>query len=641
MSYHNKSRQEMLDVQYATRLRLCKVQALLGMFFLLVFSWISYLNQSIVLAGILFVCALICTVVVYLLYRTNRIEIAVNLSNINLFLLPLTLLVTGGHENTGILWIYPTLAVGLFVNRLWPAVTLYGSFIFISSLLLFTPMSELLMASYSFSESIRFEVTLFLLSLICLSVLHSKERADEMIIQLHDEDIRKLAYYDALTGLPNRRNFKSNLTRLLRRAGKEDKRVGLLYIDLDNFKQVNDNYGHEVGDILLRSFSDLLKETVRPTDMIMDDKFDELARLGGDEFVVILNDLSSPISSAVVAERILKLFENGFETVENTHSVFASIGIATFPDDAATPDELLHHADLAMYEAKRNGRNRFEYYTKDIAELLRERNYIEEQLKIALEQNQLSLVYMPVFSCRTLEIVGIEALLRCQNLAEEGITPEQFISVAEKTNLIKELDLWVIDNSLANLAELQHKQGFTGKVCINISGAELQNESFSRAVKGLLEKHRVVPSTVELEISETALLLSDEKIALAFEKIKALGVSITLDDFGTGSTAFGQLNHYPLDCLKIDSSFVKELFSEHADKTKMVKIVNNLGKLYDLRIAAKGVENQMQLEYLQEIDCDWVQGYLLSYPLKKPDLISFISQNNAVDLSVNCVQTLP
>ena len=630
----------MLDVQFATRLRFCKIQALLGVAFLLVFSWISYINQSTGLSGILFVCALICSVVVYLLYRTNRIESAVNLLNINLFLLPLTLLVTGGHENTGILWIYPTLAVSLFVNRFWTAVTLYGSFIFLSSLLLFTPMSELLMTHYSLSESIRFEVTLFLLSLICLAVLHSKERADEMIIQLHDEDIRKLAYYDALTGLPNRRNFKSNLTRLLRRAGKEDKRVGLLYIDLDNFKQVNDNYGHEVGDILLRSFSDLLKETVRPTDMIMDDKFDELARLGGDEFVVILNDLSSPISSAVVAERILKLFENGFETVENTHSVFASIGIATFPDDAATPDELLHHADLAMYEAKRNGRNRFEYYTKDIAELLRERNYIEEQLKIALEQNQLSLVYMPVFSCHTLEIVGVEALLRCQNLAEEGITPEQFISVAEKTNLIKELDLWVIDNSLANLAELQLQQGFTGKICINISGAELQNETFSNAVQELLGKHKVSPSSVELEISETALLLSDEKIASAFDKIKALGVSIALDDFGTGSTAFGQLNHYPLDCLKIDSSFVRELFSEHADKTKMVKIVNNLGKLYDLRIAAKGVENQRQLEYLQEINCDWVQGYLLSYPLKKPDLINFISQRNVDEVSTNSVQAL-
>lgn len=640
MNYHNKSRQEMLDVQYATRARLCKIQALLAVVFLSVFSWISYINQSIGLASILSTCALICVVIVFLLYRTNKIEIAVNLFNINLFLLPLTLLVTGGHENTGIFWIYPTLAVGLFVNRFWPAVTLYGSFIFLSSLLLFTPMSEFLLTSYSDTEAIRFEVTLFLLSLICLSVLHSKEQSDEMIIQLHDEDIRKLAYYDALTGLPNRRNFKSNLTRLLRRAGKEEKRVGLLYIDLDNFKQVNDNYGHEVGDILLRSFSDLLKETVRPTDMIMDDKFDELARLGGDEFVVILNDLSSPISSAVVAERILKIFENGFETVENTHSVFASIGIATFPDDASTPDELLHHADLAMYEAKRNGRNRFEYYTKDIAELLRERNYIEEQLKLALEQDLLSLVYMPVFNCNTLEVVGIEALLRCPYLAEEGIAPEQFIAVAEKTNLIKDIDLWVIDNSLANLAELQSQQNFMGKVCINISGAELQNELFSNSVKELLEKHQVSPSLVEFEISETALVLSDEKIASALIKIKALGVSVALDNFGTGHTAFGQLNHYPLDCLKIDSSFVKELFSDHADKTKMVKIVNNLGKLYDLRIAAKGVETQRQLEYLQEIKCDWVQGYLLSYPLKKSDLMDYISQNDVDHASVNSAQLL-
>jgi diguanylate cyclase (GGDEF)-like protein len=640
VSQHNKSRQEMLDIQYATRSRLCTIQASLGVVFLLVFSWVSYTNQSIMLATILFACALICATVVYLLSSTNRIEIAVNLFNINLFLLPLTLLVTGGHENTGILWIYPTLAVGLFVNRFWPAVTLYGSFIFISSLLLFTPISELLMTSYSLSESVRFEVSLFLLSLICLSVLHSKERADEMIVQLHDEDMRKLAYYDGLTGLPNRRNFRSNLTRQLHRAGKEGKRVGLLYIDLDNFKQVNDNYGHEVGDLLLRSFSDLLKDTVRPTDMLLDDKLDELARLGGDEFVVILSDLSSPLSSAVVAERILKIFENGFETIENTHSVFASIGIATFPDDAATPEELLHNADLAMYEAKRNGRNRFEYYTQDLTELQREQNHIEEQLKLALEQGQLSLVYMPVFSCHTLEIVGIEALLRCQNLAQEGINPELFIAVANKTNLIKNIDFWIIENSFADLAQLQAQQSFKGKLCLSISGVELLNESFINKVQGLLVKHQIIPSSVEFEISETALPLSDEKVTLALKKLKSLGVSVALDDFGSGHTEFGQLNHYPLDCLKIDGSFVKELFTEHAEQTKMVKVVNNLGKLYDLRIAAKGVETQRQLEYLQEINCDWVQGYLLSYPLKKADLMNTISQHEATYSSLNNARLL-
>ena len=626
MDHHNKSRQEVLDVQFSTRYRLCKIQAFIGLIFLLVFSWVSYLNQSFALAVILLGCAIICAVIVYVLYKTTRIELAVNLLNINLFILPLTLLVTGGHENTGILWIYPTLAVTLFVNRFWPAVTLYGSFIFLSSLLLFTPMSELLLTSYTIHESIRFEVTLFLLSLICLAVLHSKERADQMILQLHDEDIRKLAYYDALTGLPNRRNFKKNLSRLLRRAENEGGSVGLLYIDLDNFKQVNDKYGHEVGDKLLCDFSEKLKEAIRPTDMIINEKFDELARLGGDEFVVILNELHSPINSGAVAERILNMFVDGFETFDRTHSVFASIGIATFPDDASSPDELLHSADLAMYEAKRNGRNRYEFYTKDIAQLMREQRRIEEALKTSLAHNLLSLVYMPVFDCRSLAVTGIEVLLRCPDLMVDNIGPEQFIPIAEKSGLIKDIDLWVIENSFKSLLLLQSSQEFSGKMCINISGLELQNELFPSKVKTLLEKYHIAPSSIEFEITETAFVLNDIKGISTLEKISALGISLALDDFGTGFTAFGQLNSYPVNCLKIDRTFVADLFSEHVAKKKMVKIINNLADLYELRSVAEGVESLEQLEYLQGIGCDWVQGFHLCRPLAFNDLVNFLVQ---------------
>lgn len=629
MNSHNKSRQEMLDVQYATRLRLCKIQALIGFFFLLVFSGVSYTNQSFLLSGILFTCALSGTVIIYLLYRTPKIDLAVHLLNINLFILPLALLVTGGHENTGMLWIYPLLAINLFVNRFLTAVTLYGLFIVISSLLLFTPLSGFLLTSYSFIESVRFEITLFVLCIICLAMLYSKEKADEMIIQLHDEDLRKLAYYDALTGLPNRRNFRTNLTRLLCRTDKEKKRVGLLYIDLDNFKQVNDNYGHEVGDDLLCRFSERLKEAVRPTDIVLNDKFDELARLGGDEFVVILNDIATPECAASVAERVLKIFENGFETIENTHSVFASIGIAVFPEDAETPDELLHNADLAMYEAKRNGRNRYEFYTKNTTEILWERRRIEDGLKVALELNLFSLVYMPLFSCKTLDVVGIEVLLSCPNLAVDGIGPDQFIPVAEKLGLIKDIDLWVIDKSFNSFSDLQLVHGFDGKLCINISGVELRNEQFPRQVGELLEAYQISPSSIELEIAETALVQGDVQSIATLEQLKKLGVTLALDDFGTGHTAFGQLNHYPVDCLKIDGSFVGDLFSEHAGRKKMVKVINNLGKLYELRVVAEGVETETQLEYLQDIGCDWVQGYFLSYPLKEAELIALLAQNKA------------
>lgn len=628
MNYYNKSHQELLDVQFETRMRLCKILAFIGTTFLSVFSIISFKNQHLVLAVVLLVCMFFGLVSLYLLYRTAHGKLAVHIINGILFVLSLTLLFTGGHENTGMLWIYPTIAINLFINRFRPAVFLSGSFIISSSLLLFTPLSDWLITSYSFSTSIRFEVTLFVLCLICLAALHSKERADEMIIQMHDDDIRKLAYYDSLTGLPNRWNFTTNLARLLQRADIDQQQVGLLYIDLDNFKQVNDNYGHQVGDKLLCAVSERLKEAIRPTDVIINAQSGEIARLGGDEFVVILNGLTSSINASIVAERILGVFEGGLEIAETTHPVFASIGIAVFPDDATTPDDLLHHADLAMYEAKRNGRNRYEFYTKAIAETLRERRRIEDGLRQALERNLLSLVFMPLFNCHTLEIVGIEVLLRCQNLAIEGIGPDRFIPVAEKTNLIKEIDLWVIDNSMVRLIELQSSYGYRGKLLINISGVELQDELFPLKIKELLERHQVAPSSIEFEITETAFVLDDDKGIAMLEQLRDLGISLALDDFGTGYTAFSQLINYPVNCLKIDRSFVGDLFSEHEARKNMVHIIRNLAELYELRVVAEGVETQEQLEYLRDIDCDWVQGYFLSHPLKWNDLVNQIDQNN-------------
>jgi EAL domain-containing protein (putative c-di-GMP-specific phosphodiesterase class I) len=268
-----------------------------------------------------------------------------------------------------------------------------------------------------------------------------------------------------------------------------------------------------------------------------------------------------------------------------------------------------------MYEAKRNGRNRFEFYSEEIAKKLRERHHISENLKLALQQNLFSLVYMPLYDCETLEVVGIEVLLRYEKLILEGIGPDLFIPVAEKTNLIKEIDLWVIENSIIDLIELQSKDNFKGKLCINISGVELQNELFPTQVRALFEKYHVVPSTIEFEITETAFVLNSEKSIVILEELRNLGVSLALDDFGTGYTAFSQLIHYPADCLKIDRSFVDALFSNSAPLNKMVPIIKSLAELYELRVVAEGVETKEQLEYLQSIGCDWVQGYFLSRPL--------------------------
>lgn len=628
MIHKDESAREMLEVRAERRLLLCKIISVIGTAFLLVLGVISIKNEMMVLGSILLSCLLIGNFNLYLLYRIANIELSVHILNGILFTLSLTLLFTGGVENTGIYWVYPILAINLFINRFRSAVLLYGTFLIVSSLLLFTPLSEFLLTSYSLTVAIRFELTLIALYLICLTALYSQESAYNTIIKLHDEDIRKLAYYDSLTGLPNRWHIKTTLTRLLKRKSTDKQQVGILYIDLDNFKQVNDNYGHEVGDELLRTFSRRLKEVVRPTDIVGNDRVDDLARLAGDEFIVVLDGLNISLEAGLVAERILKVFEGGLEVGGATHSVFASIGIAIYPQDATSPEKLLHNADIAMYKAKENGRNRFEFYTREIAEKLQQRHQIEDALKSALVQDQLKLVFMPIYDCQTLELISVEVLLRCDTPAMCGVGPEQFIPVAERTNLIKDIDLWVINNSLASLVELQSTIGYRGKFCINISGVELQDDNFPSKVAALIRRHAVAPSCIEFEITETAIVQNDEQGIAILKQLRELGVSLALDDFGTGYTAFSQLIHYPADCLKIDRSFVGDLSSETDARNRMVKIIMNLAKLYELTVIAEGIETKEQLEYLQTIGCDRVQGFLLAQPLSWQNLVKLLVKNN-------------
>ncbi|WOI36842.1 EAL domain-containing protein [Alteromonas sp. CI.11.F.A3] len=617
--------QEMLAVRYRRRYRLCQVLTILGVIFLFALGSFSLVDGAEVLGTILIVNALVGLLNIYLLKRTGNVERAASILSGILFFLSMSLIITGGKNNTGMLWVYPIVAINLFINRFWPAVFWFVIFSVASILLLFTPASILLMTNYSFVEAIRFILTMLALNAICLAALRSEELAYKTIMQLHDDDIRKMAYYDTLTGLPNRWSFKTNLERLLSRAEKDKQRVGLLYIDLDNFKQVNDQYGHEAGDRLLLEFSERLWEEIRPTDQLLKPQTESLARLAGDEFVVLLRNIKAPLDASVVATRILNIFDGGFKVDDVTHMIYASIGIAVYPDDATDPSTLLHHADAAMYDAKHNGRNCFKFFTQEIADTLRQRQRIEKGLRQALNEAHFSLVYMPIFDCNDNTIVAVEVLLRCQSPELEGVGPDHFIPVAETTGLIKEIDLWVIDNAFQALATLQKEHLFKGQICINISGVELHNDAFPAQVKNLLERYNIAPESVELEVTETAFVADDVSALNTLKALDELGVSLALDDFGTGYTAFSQLIHYPADCLKIDRSFVNDLFSEREARNKMVMIIQNLAKLYDLRVIAEGVETEAQMTYLRENGCDWAQGYYLSRPLPWDNLLKLLS----------------
>ncbi|ASM49940.1 hypothetical protein PESP_a1891 [Pseudoalteromonas espejiana DSM 9414] len=616
--------QEMLAVRHRRRYTLCHVLTILGVLFLAAFGGLSLVSGSYVLGTILLINALVGLINLYLLKRSGNVERAAKILSGILFVLSMSLLITGGENNTGMLWIYPIVAINLFINRFWPAVFVFSIFSIASALLLFTPLSALLMTSYSLTEAVRFMLTMLALNSICLAALRSEEQAYETIMQLHADDIRQMAYYDKLTGLPNRWSFKTNLERMLNRAERDKQRIGLLYIDLDNFKQVNDQHGHEAGDRVLLKFSERLLDVIRPNDQIYKPQTESLARLAGDEFVVLLPNIKAPLDASTVAARILNIFKGGFNVDDVDHMIYASIGIAVYPDDSADSTDLLHHANAAMYDAKNNGRNCFKFFTQDIADKLRERQLIEKGLRLALNEARFSLVYMPIFACKDSSIVAVEVLLRCHSPALNGYGPDHFIPVAEATGLIKDIDLWVIDNALKAQGVLQKELSFSGKICINISGVELHNELFPEQVKNLLAHHKIKPNSVELEVTETAFVAGDVTCLKTLNALNELGVSLALDDFGTGYTAFNQLIHYPAHCLKIDRSFVNDLFSEREARNKMVMIIQSLAKLYDLRVIAEGVETEAQMTYLKELGCDWAQGYYLSRPLSWDDFCALL-----------------
>jgi diguanylate cyclase (GGDEF)-like protein len=460
-----------------------------------------------------------------------------------------------------------------------------------------------------------------------LEPLNSNDEISELNNEYLDllKDVERLASFDPLTGLANRRKFNQLLERNIQRSLEQGEPVALLYIDLDNFKRVNDHYGHATGDRLLKLFSERLQDSIRPGDFAVSMNTEITARLAGDEFALLLTNIKTPECTERVADRILSIFNNGFDVDEVSHNVQASIGIAMAPVDGNTAQELLRHADAAMYEAKTNGKNRYQFFNQDIATELKQRHQIEIILNQCLKQNDFNLVYMPIYDAKSLSTAGVEVLLRCPKLASEGMGPDQFIPIAESVGLIEQIDLWVIDHALSRLETLQAISGFKGFFSINISAVELHNQTFPEQLRTLFGKYHIDPSLIELEITETSLAGHDKESISILNQLKEIGVKISLDDFGIGYTAFNQLAHYPVDSLKIDRSFVNNLEEQTVNKQPMVDIILSLANLYKLRVIAEGVETAEQLAYLQARDCHQLQGYHLSKPLKWKEIQSQLS----------------
>ncbi len=442
--------------------------------------------------------------------------------------------------------------------------------------------------------------------------LSSKWRAERRIV--------KLAYFDTLTGLPNREQSYNRLVGALQAAKDNQRMLAVLYLDLDNFKRVNDTLGHAVGDELLCVVADRLRSSLRyggesgPAGTADSARPGDLARLGGDEFLVLLPNLRNATDAGAVAERLITALREPVQLAMNSLVVTPSVGIAVFPRDGADAETLLRNADLAMYFAKRRTPGTHAFFDVAMNANALHRFTIEEQLRGALERNEFTLQYQPQFDVRTGTISGMEALLRWTNVELGAVGPAEFIPVAEETGLIHAIGKWVL-RSACKQARLWRDEGLPfQRIAVNVSGRQFALAEYPAEVAAILEETGLAPSALELEITESVVMADEAWAQKAINELKQLGISLAIDDFGIGYSSFGRLRHFSVDRLKIDRSFVSSVTECNDDRAIAAAIIA-MSRSLRINVTAEGVENFPQLAFLQEQECQDAQGFLLSRPL--------------------------
>jgi diguanylate cyclase (GGDEF)-like protein/PAS domain S-box-containing protein len=431
-------------------------------------------------------------------------------------------------------------------------------------------------------------------------VFHDVSAARELSLRMSH-----LAQHDSLTDLPNRVLLNDRLSQAMAIAQRGKTRLGLLYLDVDRFKTINDSLGHTIGDRLLQSVALRLPACVRHADTV--------SRLGGDEFVILLSQLTQSQDAAVIAEKILSSLSVPYEIEEHTLYATVSIGVVTFPDDGPDADTLLKNADFAMYQAKESGRNCYQFFKPEMNAKAARRQSTENGLRLALERKGFLLHYQPKFDLRTGAITAVEALVRWQHPMLGLLPPSEFISIAEESGLIVPLGKWVLREACRQ-ARAWQDAGLKGiSMAINISAVELRAKDFVQGVRAILRETGCDPSCIELELTETFLLQDPSSTALVLETLKSLGLHLALDDFGTGYSSLSYMRRFPIDTLKIDQSFMRDVVSD-SDNASIVQAVIGMGKSLHMGVVAEGVETGGQLHFLQEHACPQGQGYYLARP---------------------------
>jgi diguanylate cyclase (GGDEF)-like protein/PAS domain S-box-containing protein len=439
-----------------------------------------------------------------------------------------------------------------------------------------------------------------------------------------EEGLVRLAHYDTLTDLPNRVLFYDRLKQALALAKRNSWITGVMFMDVDRFKNINDTLGHALGDELLRLVSERLVGSVRASDTV--------GRLGGDEFGIVLSNLSDPLDAGVVAQKIIASFARPFKLAGTEVYVTPSIGITLYPKDASAQDELIKHADAAMYRAKESGRNNFQYYSPEMSARGRSLLELEGKLRRAIENEEFLLHYQPKASVATGKITGFEALLRWQRPGIGLISPAEFVPILEETGLIVQAGAWVLNAVCAQISAWQHAGIEPVPIAVNLSARQFLQPDLGPMIRRIIESNGVAPAFIELEITESSLMANPQEATRTLEFLKSLGLALSIDDFGTGYSSLSYLKRFPLDALKVDRSFVRDITTDANDAAITLAVISMAHSL-GLKVIAEGVETSEQLAFLAEHRCDQVQGYYFARPLPGADCSRFLAEDRRLKLA--------
>ena len=430
-----------------------------------------------------------------------------------------------------------------------------------------------------------------------------------------------LAEYDFLTGLPNRTLLNDRVSRAIDLARSQSTKVSVLFLDLDGFKHINDSLGHLTGDKLLQSISKRLLACVRGSDTV--------TRQGGDEFVVLLSELEQAEDTTTIVNRLLQAVAEPHSIDQHDLHVTASIGVSVYPDDGLDAETLIKNADTAMYQAKENGRQNCQFFRPAMNVRAVERQSIEESLRRALERQELALRYQPKIDLRTGGISGVEALLRWTHPVRGLVSPAKFIPIAEDCGLILPIGKWVLREACRQARAWVDGGLPLATMAVNISAMEFRNENFLEAVFAILEDTRLDPRYLELELTESVLMKHSDSAASILKSLRASGVRVAIDDFGTGYSSLSYLRKFPVDALKIDSSFVRQITTA-PNEAGLVTAVISMARSLELRVVAEGVETQEELEFLQANQCSEAQGNYFSVPVTAREFARFLETRTAI-----------